>query len=161
MPVRKGTLERSLGRKALDGAKYVGKNFWKVLPVGSLINLALNSTIAAKGLNYAQYSKKYSGLRMLAKTLGNCAYAVIPLIPLLNYTQDVKTTGFWNLKQQKEFHKHQKEINNSYNKLFKDAANFEDSLKIYQELDLPTKLEEPSFKDKERIVKSLDSSLVD
>ena len=28
----------NIGNEILDAAKYVGKNFWKVLPVGSLIN---------------------------------------------------------------------------------------------------------------------------
>ena len=29
---------KSFGKKALDGVKYAAKNFWKALPVGSLVN---------------------------------------------------------------------------------------------------------------------------
>ncbi len=38
MPAKKGSLDkRNLGRKVLDGAEYVGKNFWKALPIGASI----------------------------------------------------------------------------------------------------------------------------
>ncbi len=62
----------------------------------------------------------------------------------------------WDIKGQNEFYNKKEQgvekVNSNYNKLFENAANFEDSVKIYQEYGLPLKLEEPSFKDKERIL---------
>ena len=67
----------------------------------------------------------------------------------------------WNPLNWKEAKEHREQVYNFHNHLFENAVDFDDSVKIYQELGFPLKLEEPSFEEKERIVKSLDSSLVE
>ncbi len=76
------TDERTLGRKALDGAKYVGKNFWKVLPVGSLINFA------------SDLSNKKTNLVNILKLTGHMAYATAVCGGLSLYLTGASETGF-------------------------------------------------------------------
>jgi hypothetical protein len=140
------TYERNLGRKVLDTAKYVGKNFWKVLPVGSLINFGYN-----------ELKKRKSYENPLKKIIGHTVYAFVGIsvieAPLILGID----TGAWTPKQYKEFllekkaqEQHQDKVNSNYNKLFENAASFEDSLRIANDYNIPYELTlKPSFEDKE------------
>ncbi len=59
----------------------------------------------------------------------------------------------WTPSEWKEVKEYRTSIDSSYNKLFENAANVEDSLRIYQENNLEKyiQLNNPSFEDKERI----------
>jgi len=143
---KKETQYKGLGRKALDGAKYVGKNFWKVLPVGSLIN---NRNVSKKKGEKFLVSNSF---------MRHSAYALLGGVLIEIWALNGIFYSKWTPKQYKEAgleKQYKNNINASYNKLFENAANFEDSLKIYQENNLPIrpiKLLEPSFENKERIL---------
>jgi len=134
---------KGLGEKALDGAKKIVKH----LPIVDF-NFYIDDFLKGK----IKTTK--------TKTLMRLAYnfLVPPIIFAYVFFGAVNST--WTPKQYKEIilekqeqKQYKNNINNSYNKLFENAANFEDSLRIYQENNLPIrpiKLLEPSFKDKER-----------
>lgn len=148
MPVRKGTLDRSLGRKALDGAKYVGKNFWKVLPIGHEINFL-------------------SGKSKIKSGLAHLLFTILWICPLGVYVLNGTDDGKWTPKQYKEARlekqeqeQYRNDINNSYKKLFKDAKDVGDTLEIVNKHNILYELTlKPSFEDKERIVKDLEGSV--
>jgi hypothetical protein len=84
----------------------------------------------------------------------NAYFATVAIASLISiglsipdYISDVIKTGKWNPRHQKNYYE---DVNSSYNKLFENAASFEDSLKIYQENGFDINLTEPSFEEKER-----------
>ena len=70
-----GTLdERNLGEKFLYVAKYVGKNFWKVLPVGSAINYEINKAKKEKEEN--SYCNPIINFKNMAEETFHVLYGV-------------------------------------------------------------------------------------
>lgn len=151
MPAKKGSLDKSIGRKALDGAKYVGKNFWKVLPVGSLINytVRLNKKLTKETPLGSAFHTLY----------GAGAIATLALYAFLGVE-----TGAWTPAQIKQYNEkerikaqmeaeHKSEVDYFYNRMFENAKSKEDSVGIYQKYGLPIKLLNPSFEQKEKAIK--------
>lgn len=138
----------NFGRKVLDGAKYIGKNSWKALPVVGLIDFAIN--LEKKGPGYLR-AFKYNchGFTIIASGV----YLFLGFSQNL-WTKKDYENRFEDLKVKQQYEsKHYQQINSSYNSLFKDAKNFDDSLTIYNHYYLPIKLEEPTFDEKETAVK--------
>jgi hypothetical protein len=151
MPAKKGSIKRSLGKKALDGLNYVGKNFWKILPVGS-------------GVNY--HNKLKNGLikEDRDKETLHSLYGLFGIFALSIYLSGGLFTGTWTPKQIKEYSEkseiekadriqYEKSIDSSYNNLFRNSVSFEDSLEIYKKSRLPIKLISPTIEEKERAVR--------
>ena len=142
-----------MGRKVLDGAKYVGKNFWKVLPVGSIVN-------------YDNKDKKGLIKPSFGKYCFHLLYGIAIAVGLTNYTIEGINSGAWTPKQIKacnEVRRIKKEIekteldetNYYYERIFKDAdaKTFQDSLEIYQKYGLPIILLNPTLEQKEKAIK--------
>jgi hypothetical protein len=164
MPARKGSIEKNFGRKVLDGAKYIGKNSWKVLPVGSEINFKRNGT---ERMRRESSEIKYV-LKELTKSVLHRAYSIVGLGGLAIYiTASVGTNSLNPINQFEKYskeiknlqveynkiHQHNQQVNSSYDSLFKDAKNFADSFAIYNHYCLPIKLGQPTLDEKETAVK--------
>ncbi len=134
--------EKTLGEKVADGTKYVLKNSWKVLPFGSLFGFL---------------NRKEPGKVPFLRCAGHLIYATVFTLHVLQSIQ----TDNWTLKQYREAKlekvaqkQHTNQLNSNWDKLFDYAVDFEDSLRIYEQLDLEKDIQfnEPSLEDKERIV---------
>ena len=144
MPCKKGSIDKNFGRKFLDGAKYVGKNSWKVLPVAGLIDFAKN--YPDKGSEFIRDVKS--------------TYHFLNVAVLTGYVITGISFGTWTPQQYREYSNKQKtknqniqQINVSYDSLFKDTKTFSDSLAVYQKYALPIKFGEPTFDEKETAIK--------
>jgi hypothetical protein len=150
--------------KTLDALKYVGKNFWKVLPIGSLINQAKKNSPYDNFLEHKEPEKFSQERKKRSRTINRHAgYAALGSTLIGAYLFVGLNDGGWTPKQWKEESQQQKEaiqyykdVRNDYNSLFGDAVNFEDSLEIYKENGLPIKLEEPNFWEKAKAVNNLE-----
>jgi hypothetical protein len=153
MPAKKGSIDKNLVEKTLDGARYIGKNFWKILPVGSAINYQ---------------EKRDKGLIDKNNPNGilHGMYALAGVGFLFSYILFETTTGAWTPKQIKAYNEkvrieqqieteHKKEVEYKYDKIFEDTKtrNFWDSLEIYKKYNLPFKFVEPTLEQKEKVIK--------
>jgi len=142
MPAFKGSIDKSLGRKFLDGAKYLGKNSWKVLPVAGAVdftNKRLNGMIKPSIINHL---KSVYHLTTFSLAVIYCVASI-----------ENKSLNPQKWLENKNKIQYQNQINSSYKALFKDAKTFSDSLVIYQHYGLSLKLKEPNFEEKETAVK--------
>jgi len=147
MLAKKGSIDGyNFKQKASDVARYVGNNFWKVLPLGSSIN-------------YIKNGKKKNA----TKDLFHDAYATVGILGLVIWLTGGVFLGTWTPKQIKQYNEKLRielelktqdigDINYRYNRLFENAINFNDSLKIYEKYSLPIKLLEPSIEQKKRAI---------
>ncbi len=146
--------------KLTDSIKYIGKNFWKVLPVGS-------------SLNYRRKNKdKLEGREYDAKDILHDFYALAGVFALSGYLGTLSLTKEWEPKKQLEEIErikveNQKEedrkmlIEKKYNGIFEseNPQTFQDSLNIYLKYGLPIKLLSPSFEQREEAVNKLEKSV--
>ena len=142
--------KKSFGKRALDRAKYVGKNFWKVLPVGSAINYA----------DRIQESTKDTPIKYAFHSL----YGAIGVVILGAYTLLGLRTDSWTPAQIKQYNEkrkiinqmeveHKREVDYFYNRMFEDAKTFQDSVDVYKHYNLPIILPKITFKQKEEAIK--------
>jgi hypothetical protein len=158
MPAKKGSIDGyNIKQKVLDGARYIGKNFWKVLPVGSAINYQDKLKLARRSA-YFDTSKEF-----INKTFHGL-YALAGIYTLVIYGSLGVVTGVWTPKQMKAYNEkarikqqieteHKSEVNHEYNQLFENAKTSEDTLAIYKRYNLPFKFVEPTLKQKEEAIK--------
>lgn len=144
-------------KKLTDSIKYIGKNFWKVLPVGS-------------SLNYRRKNKdKLEGREYDAKEIFHDLYALAGVFALSGYLGNVGLTKEWELKKQLEeierieVEKMKEEnrkmlIEKKYNEIFEgeNPQTLKDSLEIYIKYGLPIKLLSPTFEQREEAVNKLE-----
>jgi hypothetical protein len=159
MPAKKGSLDKSFGRRALDVSKYIGNNLWKVLPVGSAINYQNRLKSTGKNIYYDTpkdvVNKAFHGL-----------YAIAGIFTLAIYGSLGAITGAWTPKQMKAYNEkvkieaqmeseHKKEVEYRYDKIFENsnAKTIEDSVEIYKKYGLPIKLLNPTLEQKEKAIK--------
>jgi len=112
MPVRKGTLDKNLGRKVLDGAINIVKRFPGVDFMVYLEDIR-------KGRK--EFSPK--------EFFGHLGYNIIAGGAIGLYVLFGSTDGTWTPKQRKEFRlekekqtQYRKSVDSSYNKLFENAT---------------------------------------
>lgn len=140
-PPKKGfSEEKSFGKRTLDCAKYVGSH----LPLLNEFNLFRNAVrkddipwnilvrLVLSGLYFGSAIHSYNSSSLNPR----------------DWDRYYKIEE----EKQKAKQKYQNQINSSYNSLFKNAENFEDSLEIYKKYGLPIKLQPVSFEEKEKIV---------
>jgi hypothetical protein len=150
MPAKKGSIDKSLGRKVLDGAKYVGKNFWKVLPIGSSLN------------HIKKDKEKIGTIDYEVKAMFHNIYALAGVCIVGSYITFSAITGAWTPKQIKQYNEkikekefieavENREVDFWYGRIFEEenAKTFQDSVDIYQKYGLPIKLLEPTIQQKE------------
>jgi hypothetical protein len=157
MPAKKGSIDKSIGRKVLDGAKYIGKNFWKVLPIGSSLN------------HINKDKEKIGTIGYEAKAMFHNVYALTGIIILGVYIPFGATTGAWTPKQIHIYNLEKKVdrvldemntdyINHHFNQMFEkeNPKTFQDSVDIYQKYGLPIKLLKPTIKQKEEAINKME-----
>jgi len=102
--------ERSLGKQVFDGAKYVGKNFWKALPMGSAINYEIQREKEIMNEAYKEDSIQYELFRIkdiVQRTLHGF-YAIAGTLLLGVYLFGAIPKGELIPKQIKEYNKKMK-----------------------------------------------------
>lgn len=134
--------------KITDGLKYIGKNFWKVLPMGSGINFTNNKFKNKHKIGTFAYE---------AESFFHNIYAVAGIATVMGYGFSIAASSEWKPKEIKryfnEIHEEanqEKEnirlINEEYDKMIEkeNPKTFQDSLDIYLKYGLPIKLVEPT-----------------
>lgn len=153
MPAKKGSIDGyNLKQKFLDRTRYIGNNFWKVLPIGSAIN-------------YTNKNKEKIGTFIYElESWVHVAYGLAGILTLAIYGSLGAVTGAWTPKQMKAYDEkirieqqieteHKKEINYKFNRIFGKAITFQDSVDIYQKYNLPITLQNITFEQKEKAIK--------
>ncbi len=138
MPVKKGSIDKSFGKKFLDGAKKVGS----YLPVANEYNIIFRN----------------------AKGLSRGALALIYGFGIGATTHDLVESKLTDLNQKNPTKsQYEEKIDSVYKSELGKCKSWVDSLNFYYQNDMKNqvKMKEPSFKEKERVVKSLDGGLVD
>lgn len=134
-------------KKISDNINYIGKNFWKVLPVGSLINY---SAKVKKELIKTNVLK--SGFHMLYVAVPSAILTFLGLAGLAELSVNNNPIKY-NEKQriiQQMNAEHESEVNFEYSRLFEGNK---DSIEVYQKYDFPIKLLEPTLELKEKAIK--------
>jgi hypothetical protein len=145
-------------KKLIDAVKYVGKNFWKVLPVGSSINYVkkqkeegelIEDNYTFKGIFHDLYA--LGGVFALSGYLG-----VVSMTNSCSPKKQIKELNrIENEKRKQEYH--ERFINSEYERMFEreNPKTFQDSVDVYQKYGLPIKLLEPTIKEKENLVNKI------
>lgn len=134
--------------KIADGLKYVGKNFWKVLPIGSGINFSNNRIKNIDKIDTFGYE---------FKSFLHSIYAFAGIAAVGGYLSAAIGTSEWKPKEiNKYFNELNQEanierekirlINEEYYKMIEkeNPETFQDSLDIYLKYGFPIKLVEPT-----------------
>ena len=149
--------KKTLGQNVLDGSKYIGKNFWKVLPVGSK-------------LNHINKDKHKVGTFMYeVKSFFHDIYALAGIVTLGGYLTFGAMTGAWTPRQINEYELKKRvdeafiEISPKYakDKFDKIAGkkhpkNLQDSLNICDKYELPVKILNLTDTQKTEIINSIE-----
>lgn len=156
------TKKDNLGNKVIDKAKYIGKNFWKVLPIASSINYDL------KRKNQGNRGEDEYTLKGILHDL----YALAGVSAIAGYFALVSSTDAWSPGRQfqelgrieaekKKQENKERMVECKYKNIFRkeNPQNFQDSLDIYLKYGLPIKLLNPSFQEKEEAVNKLEKAM--
>ena len=142
--------KKGLGKKVLDGVKYVGKNSWTILPFANGYYLLKESINLKETRKYKSFP-----INILGRAFLTAMYVGWGII---SYDLGSINPKMWEAKvQERILHKVEDKKNRLHDEL-ENAVNFEDSLKIYQKnnLEKNIKLNEPSFEDKEKIFNKIE-----
>ena len=143
--------------------KYILRNSWDIFPGINEFQLIKNVIRTRNSLFSEERSP--SALKIMGRVLFTSVYFA--------YGFSVYATGSMNPKEwerqaNESFNKIQEKIeyehkiDSTYQTIFDNTKNLEDSLKISRENNIPYQLIlNPLFKDKERIAKSVDSKIKD
>lgn len=136
MPVRKGSIDKSVGRKVLDSAKYVS-SYLPLINEYNILRKAIKEDISWNLLFRCLLASMYLG------TLFNH-----------NNTQSLNPK-VWDEyykaeeEKQKAEQQHIQQVDSTYNTIFQEM----DTLKAIEKYNIPYELTlKPSFKDKEKII---------
>lgn len=150
--------------KTKKNLKNLLKNSWDILPGINEFQLFKNAKRAGDNLYYNLNRKDPSFLKTLGRVFLTSAYITYGIVSCAHDSLNPKV---WNANMKENYtimqekQRYENKVDSAYDSLFKDAENFQDSLEIYQKYGLPIKLEDPSFKEKERITghKNLEDDL--
>jgi hypothetical protein len=154
--------------KIIDSVKYLGKNFWKVLPVGSSINYEQKN----RDKNKSKTTEYNLGDNYTLRGVFHDIYALAGVFAVSGYLGFAGLTKEWSPKKQFEAYSKieaEKKKNEKikimteckYKNIFKkeNSKTFSDSIDIYQKYGLPIRLLEPSFEQKQEAVNKLEKEV--
>jgi hypothetical protein len=154
--------------KIINSIKYLGKNFWKVLPIGS----SLNYEIKNRAKDKSKTTEYNLGDNYTLKEIFHDFYALAGVFAVSGYLGFVGLTKEWSPKKQfEEYNRMESErkknenrrviVEKKYNGMFEseNPKTFQDSVEIYLKYGLPIKLLEPSFQQKQEAINRLERSL--
>jgi hypothetical protein len=141
--------------------KYILKNSWDVLPGINEFQWGRNA-IKTGNILYSNSSEKSpSSLKIFGRAFLTSIYFTCGMMTFFTNSLNPKE---WNRQVGERYEniqeqiKYQNKIDSTYQSIFQEAKTTEDSLEIAKENNISYKLIlNPSFKDKERIVKTLES----